>query len=250
MNCFSGPWNSNKWTGKTPAPMTGQGTALHLFRGLAGSYDRVVDYATLFQDRYWKSWAASWGASPGGLVLDLGCGTLLMEERLAGSGSKFVGVDLTEEMVRAGKAKGLANVALLVNGDAESLPFPEEIFDSVVSCYVPKYVRLTKFAEELSRVSKPGAVVVVYDFARPRGPLAPFLGAYIRGGLGVAGFFSRLSGAGAAYAFDRLPDIIYRTTWDREIQRAMEGRGFETVAAERLTGGVVFGYCGRKRPRP
>ncbi len=229
--------------------MTDQGTALQLFRGLADSYDRVVDYATLFQDRYWKSWAAGWAASPGGLVLDLGCGTLLMEERLAGSRSRFVGLDLTEEMVRAGKAKGLTNVALLVNSDAESLPFRDEVFDSVISCYVPKYVHLTKLAEELARVSNPGAIVVVYDFARPRGPLAPFLGAYIRVGLGIAGFFSRLSRAGAAFAFDKLPGIIYRTTWDQEIERVMEGRGFETVAAARLTGGAVFGYCGRKRPR-
>ncbi len=227
-----------------------EATALHLFRGLADSYDTVLDWATLFQDRYWKTWAIRHGAAPdGGLCLDLGCGTLVMEESLAGSGCTFVGLDLTREMVAIGKGKGLANVRLLVNGDAEALPFPDGAFDSVLSCYVPKYVRTSRLAAELARVARPGGVAVLYDFARLRGPLAPFLGLYARGGLRLAGALARLSRAGAGMAFDRLPDIIARSTWDEEIVPAMERRGFETVAAERLTGGVVFAYCGRKNPR-
>ena len=225
-------------------------TALRLFRGLARSYDRVVDCATLLQDSYWKSWAASSLAAPrGGLVLDLGCGTLLMEERLSGSGCSFVGLDLAEQMVRLGKAKGLGNVSLLVNGDAESLPFPDGAFDGVVSCYVPKYVSIRRLAEELARVTRPGAPVVLYDFARPQGLLAPFLGVYIQGGLRAAGFLSRLGGSGAAFAFERLPSIIGGTTWDEEVVGAMEMRGFETISTRRLTGGVVFAYWGRKHLR-
>jgi demethylmenaquinone methyltransferase / 2-methoxy-6-polyprenyl-1,4-benzoquinol methylase len=224
-----------------------KGTALRLFRGLAHSYDATVDFATLFQDRYWKRWVAErTPAGLGDLVLDVGCGTLLMEERLSGWKCRFVGLDLTDEMLRSGQSKGLPNVALLTRGDAESLPFPDGIFDAVISCYVPKYVSVCRFASELARVTRTGGVVAIYDFARPRGPLGPIIEIYIQGGLRAGGFLLGLARNGVAFTFTNLPKIVDRTVWDKEILRAMEEEGFETTAAERLTGGVVFAFCGRK----
>ncbi|MDG7006709.1 MAG: class I SAM-dependent methyltransferase [Nitrososphaerota archaeon] len=227
------------------------GTALRLFHGLAGSYDTAVDYATLFQDRYWKLWAMRrLGAGRGGFILDVGCGTLLLEERLTGSRRKFVGVDLSREMITVGREKRLRNTALMVNGDAESLPFPDASFGSVVSCYVAKYVRTSKFAEELGRVTRAGGVVALYDFARPRGVLAPFLGLYIQGGLRWAGLLLRFARRSSAYTYENLPAIIDGSSWDEEIVGAMENNGFRTIATERLTGGTVFAYCGQKGGSP
>lgn len=224
-----------------------QGKSQEIFSGLAGSYERSVEYATLLQDRRWKLWVTSRTEAPDGTTLDIGCGTLLLEERLAGSARRFVGVDLSKEMIALGREKGLANVALVVNGDAESLPFPDSSFDSVVSCYVAKYVGTSRFARELGRVTKPEGVVALYDFARPRGGLAPFLELYIQAGLRWAGLLLHLAGRRSAYTYENLPAIIERTSWDREIVAAMEDTGFQTLAAERLTGGAVFAYCGRKR---
>ena len=227
------------------------GTALRLFHGLAGSYDTAVDCATLFQDRYWKLWAVRrLEDRKGSLVLDVGCGTLLLEERLAGSRMKFVGIDLSREMITVGRRKQPCNTALVVNGDAESLPFPEASFDSVVSCYVAKYVRVARFAEEIGRVTRQGGVVAVYDFARPRGPLAPFLELYIQGGLRWAGLILRLARRSSAYTYENLPAIIEKSSWDEEIVGAMESSGFRTIATEKLTGGTVFAYCGRKGDSP
>jgi len=226
-----------------------RGVALGLFRGLAASYDRTVDVATAYQDRYWKRWIAEkMGLRHGTVVLDVGCGTLLLEERMSNSGSEFVGVDLTAEMARLGRAKGLANVPLVVNGDAESLPFADQSFDGAVSCYVPKYVSVDVLAAELARVVKPGGTVALYDFARPRGPAGPFLEVYIQAGLRVIGWALRSTHRPAASAFERLPLIIYGATWEREIVDAMERSGFEGVDATSLTAGVVFAYCGRKKP--
>jgi len=226
------------------------GVARKLFQGLAASYDRTVDYATLYQDRYWKRWVAERASfGDGALVLDLGCGTLLLEERLRSSGCRYVGVDLTSEMVRRGWEKGLSNVPLVVNGDAVSLPFADQTFDGAVSCYVPKYVSVTKLAYELARVVKPCARIVLYDFTRPRGFSAPLLEPYIQIGLRAMGFALRKAGSGAAFAFERLPQIIDGTSWDMEVVGAMEKMGFETLAAARLTAGAVFAYCGQKRSR-
>jgi demethylmenaquinone methyltransferase/2-methoxy-6-polyprenyl-1,4-benzoquinol methylase len=224
--------------------------AQKLFCGLAASYDKAVDYATLYQDRYWKKWATEKAAlADGSLVLDLGCGTLLFEERLRRSNCEFVGLDVTPEMARIGWTKGLANVSLVINGDAQSMPFPDETFDAAVSCYVPKYVNMNRLAGELARVVKPGARVVLYDFAKPGGISAPLLEPYIQVGLRAIGFALRKTRKGAAFAFERLPQIVDGTTWDEEVVGAMQDRGFETIAASSLTAGVVFGYCGRKRSR-
>jgi demethylmenaquinone methyltransferase/2-methoxy-6-polyprenyl-1,4-benzoquinol methylase len=223
-------------------------TALRLFGGLAQSYDTVLDWATLFQDRYWKRWVVERIPDmEGGLELDVGCGTLVLEERLSGYKCRFVGLDLTKEMLKLGQRKRIPNVALLVRGDAEDLPFSDSSFDSVVSCYVAKYVDVHGFTRELARVAKPGAAVALYDFARPRGLLAPFLELYIQAGLRALGSVLSLLGSTSAFAFGKLPAIVDQTRWDGEMVESMEKSGFETTFAGRLTGGVVFAYSGRKR---
>lgn len=230
-----------------PDPDNGHLVARRLFRGLAASYDKTVDYATFYQDRFWKKWAVDRLApSEVSLLLDIGCGTLLLEERLHRLNCRFVGIDLSPRMLMLGRAKGLANVPLLVNGDAETLPFAGETFDAAVSCYVPKYVSVYALAKELSRVLKPRARVVFYDFAKPTGISAPILQAYILVGLHAIGFMLRKAGSGAAFAFERLPEIVNGTSWDREVTKAMEACGFETLAATPLTAGAVFAYSGRK----
>ena len=185
-------------------------------------------------------------STEGSLVLDIGCGTLLLEEGLPVKGCEYVGIDVTSEMARLGWEKGLANVPLVVNGDGVTLPFADESFDAALSCYVPKYVNVARLAEELGRVVKPGGRVALYDFARPRGMAAPVLEPYIQVGLRAIGAVLRKSGNGAALAFERLPQIIDGTSWDNEVVKYMENQGFETLAATRLTAGAVFAYCGRK----
>jgi demethylmenaquinone methyltransferase / 2-methoxy-6-polyprenyl-1,4-benzoquinol methylase len=219
-----------------------------IFAGLARSYDRVLDYATFFQDRRWKRWVIGMmDGRESDLVLDVGCGTLVLERRLGGLGYRFVGVDLSPQMVRVGRRKGARNVVLLANGDAEHLPFADGAFDIAVSCYVAKYVDLPKFAAELARVTKSGGRAVLYDFAKPKGMAAPLLEMYIQGALRAAGRLLRLASKDEALTFSELPRIIDGTTWDDRIGPEMESSGFEPLAFARLTGGAVFAYCGRKK---
>jgi ubiquinone/menaquinone biosynthesis C-methylase UbiE len=221
--------------------------ALELFGGLAKSYDRTLHVATLMQDRYWKNWVVERAGSAKGLMLDVGSGTLVLEERLSGRPWSIVGIDLTKSMVQMGRTKRLPNVALLVNGDAETLPFRDDSFDAVASCYVAKYVSLPKFARELSRVVKPGGNIVVYDFVKPQGPFAPFLAIYVRGVLRALGFLLGMAKRDSAYTFQNLAVIVKGATWDREMAGAMEATGVKTEGFERLSGGVVSAYWGVKR---
>ncbi len=225
-----------------------QDVSLRLFKGLAHSYDRAADYATLFQDRRWKRWVQErMPRQKPGLALDIGCGTLLMEERLRKSGWRFVGLDLSEQMLRGGQAKSVGCVELLARGDAEALPFLSGTFDLVISCYVAKYVELGRFVGEVARVTRPGGTVILYDFVRPRGAAAPFIQLYIKAGLRVAGILLSAYGSESAFTYSSLPEIVNGTTWDAKIGAEAEAMGLGRSAAERLTGGVVYACCLKKR---
>jgi demethylmenaquinone methyltransferase / 2-methoxy-6-polyprenyl-1,4-benzoquinol methylase len=220
---------------------------LAIFSGLAESYDRVLDAATFYQDRRWKGWVARRMPRGGtGPVLDVGCGTLVFEGRAVGNGQRFVGIDLSSCMIRRGGAKKLPNVELLASADAERLPFPDSTFDCALSFYVAKYADLTCFAEEIARVTRPGGVVLVYDFANPRGGASPLVKLYIQAGLPVLGRLLRLARRPEADTFVKLPGIIRSTRWDESIAAAMEAHGVRGVETARLTGGAVFAYRGVK----
>lgn len=222
-------------------------TSNRIFQGLAQSYERTLDAATLLQDRRWKDWVIRrLNLSGGDPILDVGCGTLVLEERLNHTGCQVVGVDLSPRMITLGKAKGLANVSLLANGDAEFLPFPDMSFRTVVCCYVPKYVNLERFAGELARVTRHGGEVLVYDFVKPRGPFAPILEVYIRGGMVLVGLMLGMIRRDEATTFKELPRVVMETRWDAHISSEMEEKGFDCVETSRMAG-VVFAYRGRRK---
>ena len=189
-------------------------TALRIFAGLWGSYDEVLECATLMQDRRWKSWVIeNLGLGSDTTVLDVGCGTCVLEEMMRGDG-QMVGVDLTDGMVRVGQRKQLPMVTSLLRSDGERLPFRESSFDAVVSCYVVKYCSPDLLGSEMARVLKPGGRLVVYDFVRPRGRLWPLNALYVYGGLRVVGDLLQTAGLSASTTFTELPGIIAMSSWD------------------------------------
>jgi demethylmenaquinone methyltransferase / 2-methoxy-6-polyprenyl-1,4-benzoquinol methylase len=216
-------------------------TALRIFRGLSGSYDSVLDYATLYQDRRWKSWVLEEAAiGPGLRVLDIGCGTGALEERLPGC--SVVGVDITREMIREAQRKGIPSVESLVLSDGEALPFGDGTFDVVTSCYVVKYTTPSRLVSEAARVLKPGGRFVLYDFVRPRGALWPLNAAYVYGVLRVLGVLLGAAGASEAYTFQALPDVILSRPWEVGFGQLLAEHGFAEPEPKLLSGGVAIGF--------
>jgi demethylmenaquinone methyltransferase / 2-methoxy-6-polyprenyl-1,4-benzoquinol methylase len=222
-----------------------QGLSLRIFGGLYESYDKVAAIATLMQDRYWKTWVTGKAAiEPDERVLDIGCGTGLLEEHLAGVAVS--GLDLNEAMVRIAQRKRTVSLSSLSVGDAEHLPFRASSFEVLLSCYVVKYCDSRAFIAEMMRVLRPGGRFLLYDFTRPSGPLAPFLAFYEYGVLRIFGAVLRRVGSRLAFTFEALPSLISKRRWDDSFAQELRAKGFSGIGSKRLSGGAVTVFWATK----
>jgi hypothetical protein len=106
---------------------------------------------------------------PGATIVDVASGpgtSALQAAREAGC--DVVGVDLSEENMRAARAAAeaadLAASVRFVRGDAEELPFPNESFDGALcECSFCTFPDKATAAAELARVLRPGARLALSD---------------------------------------------------------------------------------------
>jgi SAM-dependent methyltransferase len=107
---------------------------------------------------------------PGDVVLDIGSGSgtdLLIAALTVGPGGRTIGLDMTQAMrdkaAANGRAMGLDNVEV-VDGNAESIPLPDESVDVVTSNGVINLVPdKTAVVREIHRVLRPGGRVQIAD---------------------------------------------------------------------------------------
>ena len=106
---------------------------------------------------------------PGATVLDVGCGTgvllPLLHESMNGDGH-IVALDLSGEMLKQAWSKG--QPAIYVQGDAQSLPLPEGVFDWVIcNAVFPHFPDKPRALAELRRVLRAGGrLVICHAFKR------------------------------------------------------------------------------------
>lgn len=90
-------------------------------------------------------------------VLEVGCGTGLVLNRIAQFAATAKGIDLSPGMLEKAKARGLD----VCEGSATKLPFPDNSFDVTCSFKVLAHVPEIETAlAEMARVTRPGGMVL------------------------------------------------------------------------------------------
>jgi SAM-dependent methyltransferase len=105
--------------------------------------------------------------TPDMVVLEVACGAAHQAQAVSESVRQVVGVDLTPEMLEAGRRRlddaGVRNI-LLQEGNASTLPFVDDSFDLSYSRFALHHVEdATEVLTESTRVVRPGGRVAVVD---------------------------------------------------------------------------------------
>jgi ubiquinone/menaquinone biosynthesis C-methylase UbiE len=99
--------------------------------------------------------------SRGETILDAGCGTGVFTLDLLASGADVTGLDISLSMLRRSREKAGEGPLQIVLGDMLHLPFPQNVFDRVVSVTALEFIEDGSGAvRELFRVTKRGGCIV------------------------------------------------------------------------------------------
>lgn len=110
----------------------------------------------------WYKWVAQNIVDVRGLrTLEVACGRGGFVRALARKGAQPVGLDFSLAALKIGRERSLKfeeeSRATFVQGDAHSLPFPNDYFDLIVSCETIEHLPLPeKGVSEFHRVTRPG----------------------------------------------------------------------------------------------
>ena len=145
-----------------------------LFARIARRYDFLNDLQSFGLHRSWKRRVVKLAqVTPASQALDLCCGTGDIAFALAQRGAATTGLDFSAQMLavaaqRQNNPKSKIQNLKFIQGDAQQLPFPENSFDIVTVGYgLRNLTSWERGLDEMFRVAKPGARLIVLDFGKP-----------------------------------------------------------------------------------
>ena len=212
-----------------PTEQDRQAYLRNIFDNTAADYDRIEAMLALGSgSRYRRQALIRGGLRTGMKVLDVGVGTGLVAAQaciLAGNAALVTGVDPSAGMMAASK---LPDTMVLIEGRAESLPFPDNHFDFLSMGYALRHISdlVVAFAE-FERVLKPGGRLCILEITKPQSRFGQWLlKNYIRGVIPLlTRFVSR----------QKETATIWRYFWDSIEACAPPEQVMATLSAVRLT---------------
>ncbi len=151
-----------------------------LYNEFAFIYDPVSRLVSFGQWRRWQRAALRYiRAAPDDVVLELAHGTGSLQLDLRARGYRTVGLDLSPYMGRLARRKMLRHGwhPRLVRGSALALPFPAEVFPTIVTTFPTDFILAPATLAEAYRVLRPGGRLVICATGRITGrdPLSRLL---------------------------------------------------------------------------
>ncbi len=221
-----------------------------MFDNISRHYDFLNHLLSLGIDRGWRRQAVKLLSSlQPKQILDVATGTGdFAFQALTLNPDKVTGVDISEGMLEIGRkkvqARNLSHKVDLQRGDSENLPFEENKFDAVtVGFGVRNFENLEKGLHEIFRVLKPGGMLVVLEFSRPRRfPMAQMYNFYFKTILPKIGRL--ISKDKSAYTY--LPESVEAFPDGTDFENILKRTGFKDTACKPLTFGISSIYTGRK----
>lgn len=222
-----------------------------MFNNIAPKYDFLNHFLSVGIDKIWRRKAINElkKVAPSN-ILDIATGTgdlALAALRL--NPSSIVGIDISEEMLAIAKKKidkaGKSSIIRFEKGDSEDLHFPENTFDAAIVAFgVRNFENLSKGIEEIYRVLKPGAKLVVLEFSKPRNLF--FKAVYNFYFFKIVPFFGKLfSKDSKAYTY--LPESAEAFPDGINFLKYMDCARFENTICKPLTFGIASIYTGIKQ---
>lgn len=199
----------------------------------ASSYDSIVRLTTFGQDYLWKNHISSI-IDKRENILDLACGTGILSSILSKSDKKqVIGLDLAFDYLKIAKKK--RRYDFFINGNAETLPYKSDSFDTIISSYLAKYVDIRKLIEECWRVLKHNGIIVFHDFTYPQNAIIRSLWDAYFVVLQIIGNFI----GSWEIVFRDLNKVIRNTKWVEEMMYVVRQTGFTSISCDFYTAGTA-----------
>jgi demethylmenaquinone methyltransferase/2-methoxy-6-polyprenyl-1,4-benzoquinol methylase len=222
-----------------------------LFARIARRYDLLNDLQSFGLHRIWKRRVAELArVAPGSRALDLCCGTGDLAFALAQRGAETTGLDFSPQMLAVAAARQQASSRLkiknlkFIQGDAQQLPFAENSFDIVTVGYgLRNLTSWERGLDEMHRVARPGARLIVLDFGRP--PNALWRAVYfthLRLSVPLIGLL--FCGHASAYAY--ILESLKHYPAQLAVAEKMRQLKLANVRVLNLLGGAMAINCGEK----
>ncbi len=222
-----------------------------MFNSIAPRYDFLNHFLSAGIDYSWRKTAIKiLGKNNPKIILDVATGTGdLAIEAMRINPKKIIGVDIAEDMVKIGqkkiKNKKLDKIIDLQVGDSEDLHFEDNYFDAAMVAFgVRNFENLEKGLSEMNRVLKPGAMILVLEFSKPKkAPVKQVYNFYFKNIL--PGLGKMISGDSSAYTY--LPESVGKFPAGEEFLKILQKTGFNETIQKPLTFGVATIYTGQKK---
>ena len=223
-----------------------------LFARIARRYDFLNDLQSFGWHRNWKRRVVTLASvAPGQRALDLCCGTGDITFALARCGAETTGLDFSAHMLevaahrsRKKNPQSAIRNPQFIQGDAQQLPFPENSFDVVTVGYgLRNLTSWERGLDEMFRVARPGARLIVLDFGKPANALwRTIYFTHLRISVPLMGWL--FCGDASAYAY--ILESLKHYPAQLAVAEKMRQLKLNNVRVINLLGGAMAINCGEK----